>query len=90
MKPWDRLQWGIVLAGSRKDDPPTLVGRTWARDLGGEPHKGEPTRALLFCTRRQAREWCDTTNAGWRSKPDLIVSRWRVRPIRVRELVAPC
>jgi len=66
-----------------------LIGGLWAADLGGEPYAGEPTRALLFCTRQQARAWCADTMSKWRDgrQRDDIVASWTVRPVRVRETV---
>jgi hypothetical protein len=83
---WDRRLWGVVFSGSIPGDKPTLIGVLWAADLGGKPYPGEPTRALLFCNRQQARSWCADTMAKW-SVGDSIVRRWRVRPVRVREMV---
>lgn len=86
---WDRLLWGVQFTGTLDDDAPMLIGGLWATDLGGKPYQGEPTRALLFCTRQQARDWCAETLRKWRDgrQPDDIVSRWMVRPVRVRETV---
>lgn len=83
---WDRRLWGVVFSGSIPGGKPTLIGGLWAADLGGKPYPGEPTRALLFCNRQQARSWCADTMAKW-SVGDSIVRRWRVRPVRVREMV---
>lgn len=83
---WDRRLWGVEFSGSRTDDAPMLIGRLWALDLGGNPYHGEPTRALLFCTRQHARTWCAETMLKWRDGGD-IVRRWLVRPVRVRETV---
>lgn len=85
---WDRLLWGVQFTGSSTKDQ-MLIGGLWAADLGGAPYLGEPTRALLFCTRQQARDWCAQKMSRWRDhrQPDDIVTRWRVRPVRVRETV---
>ena len=86
---WDRPLWGVVFSSRPADREAMLIGRLWATDLGGIPYAGEPTRALLFCTRRQAREWCAETMRKWRDgrQRDDIVTRWTVRPVRVRETV---
>lgn len=83
---WNRLLWGVEFTGSR-DEPPKLIGDLWSPNRG-VPHAGEPTRALLFCTRAQARVWCVERSLRWggRERND-IVSRWRLRPVRVRETV---
>ena len=86
---WNRLLWGVVFTTGPADREPMLIGGLWAADLGGEPYAGEPTRALLFCTRQQARAWCADTMRKWRDgrQRDDIVARWTVRPVRVRETV---
>ena len=86
---WNRLLWGVEFTGSRPDDEPMLIGAMWATDVRGEPYPGEPSRALLFSARAQARAWCAGTLRKWRDgrSPDDIVSKWRVRPVRVRETV---
>ena len=90
VKRWDRLLWGVEFRGGHAADPPMLIGNLWARDVGGgDPYPGEPTRALLFCTRLQARHWCAETMRKWRDgrQRDDSVARWIVRPVRVRETV---
>lgn len=86
---WNRLLWGVVFSSGPADREAMLIGGLWATDLGGTPYAGEPTRALLFCTRKQAREWCAETMRKWRDgrQRDDIVARWTVRPVRVRETV---
>lgn len=87
---WDRLLWGIVFQ-SHKGDEPRLIGWLWASNLGGTPYEGEPTRALLFTSRKAARDWCADTMRKWREnrQQDDSVWAWRVRPVRVRESVTP-
>lgn len=85
----DRLLWGVEFRRSFDDDHPMLIGSLWGRDMRGDPYPGEPTRALLFLTRARARAWCADTMQNWRDgrQRDDIVSRWIVRPVRVRETV---
>lgn len=87
VRSWDRLLWGVQFTGSMADDEPMLIGNLWAYDFGGQPYHGEPTRALLFCTRAQARAWCSDTMRKWSDgrQRDDTVRRWAVRPVRVRE-----
>ena len=89
---WDRMLWGIEFSGSAHDEEPMLIGTLWASDIDRNPYPGEPTRALLFCSRKEARAWCAKEMAEWREgrRPDDIVMRWRVRPVRVRETVQVC
>ena len=84
---WDRMLWGVHFTGANKDDSPMLIGDLWATDLGHSTYPGEPTRALLFCTRAQARAWCVETLLKWRNgrQCDSSVRRWMVKPVCVRE-----
>ena len=81
---WNRLLWGVEFIGRNGDR--ILIGENWSDTRNATRHDGEPTRALLFCARAQARKWCADKNSKWRSH-DSIVSKWRVRPVRVRETV---
>lgn len=89
-RPWCHTQWGVEFTNSRAEA--LLLGSLWdagefARWQRGDMRASEPTRALLFCRRAQAREWCAAKNAEWREHSDAIVKAWRVRPVRVRETV---
>jgi hypothetical protein len=84
---WDRILWGVEFNSHFRDDPPVLLGKAWAplyTSTAGLP--GEPTRALLFSTRKQARDWCRDRNRGWAERNDSC-SKWRVKPVRVHETV---
>lgn len=71
---WNRLLWGVVRKGNHLT-PDYLIGNLWCgRYHMRESLPGEPTRALLFCTRAQAREWCMEHGPQF-------------RPVRVRESV---
>ena len=80
---WNKKLWGVEFSSPRSK--PTLVGRSWYLPQT-EPYKGEPTRALLFCTRATAREWCRITQAKYASRAD-VCKDWRFRPVRVTEKV---
>ena len=80
-KHWDRLLWGVVLH-SQAD--PMLLSALWHEAEFGE-YEGEPSRALLFCTRAQVRAWCKKWNAKETAYGTSV--RWRVSPVRVRETV---
>ena len=77
---WDRVLWGVELRVRDKDDPPMILGSRWHFN-GRLGHDGEPTRALLFCTRTQARDWCRKRNEA-----DAYLN-WKYTPIKVRERV---
>jgi hypothetical protein len=86
---WHRLLWGVVFESVVGDHDAMLIGSLWADDLKSIRYDGEPTRALLFCTRAQARTWCAKKMAGWRegrTASDRVMTR-RVRAVRVRETV---
>lgn len=75
---WDRLLWGVEFRSGGAVEVPMIIGNLWARDFGGEPYPGEPTRPLLFCTRAQARTWCAETLRKWRYNrhAEDSVMRW--------------
>ena len=80
---WDRILWGVEFRGRDKEEPPIILGTLWH----DQPHRryfheDEPTRALLFCTRKQARDWCRQSN-----ERDGHLD-WKYTPIKVRERVA--
>lgn len=82
-RPWNRRLWGIAFYGGDKGDTPMLIGTAWDK-IRERAYVGEPARALLFRTRRQAREWCRNQNQKWIHRQDIL-SKWRVRPVRVQE-----
>ncbi len=79
---WNRLLWAIEFSSPR--ERPMLIGRTW--DYGPKHHADEPSRALLFTTRRAARGWCAREHAQYAGRTDYCAD-WRFRPVRVRETV---
>lgn len=85
--PWRRKFWGVEFCNSRGEVH--LLCTLWGK--GGRDqasYTGEPARALLFCTRAQAREWCAARRAGYANYPDHHVCRaWRWRVVRVLETV---
>lgn len=76
--PWDRKLWGIVFLATRPRDRPILIGGAWHVSGQVKSYQGEPTRALVFQTRSDARDWVKT-RAGWGAE--------RYRVVRVREIV---
>ena len=82
-----RLQWGVVaiLPNGRRLGP---LYTSWHR-IASAPgcaayiYPGEPTRALVWTTRRQAQAWCREEE---RYQRDCDVQRpCRFRVVRVRE-----
>lgn len=72
--------------GSIEDDKPMLLGSTW-HELGRVvKYMGEPTRALLFQTREDARAWCRDKMRRYAGRSDCC-GQWRFRPVRVIETV---
>jgi len=83
---WNRRFWGVEFKGSMKDNKPSLLGSSW-RDFGKVvPHTDEPTRVMLFTTRRAARQWCREKHQRYADRQDCCAD-WRFRPIRVQEIV---
>jgi hypothetical protein len=86
---WNKRLWGVLFTGSMKYEEPMLLGATWHKGARPSFYAGEPTRALLFCTRHAARTWCAEKMKEWqygRQSGDLVLL-WRVRPVRVVERV---
>ena len=85
---WDRLLWGVTCSGGDARDAQQLLGTGWDRTGWPGHHPDEPTRALLFCTRAQARAWCAAKMASYADRPAGDICRqWRFAPVRVRERV---
>jgi len=82
---WNRRLWGIEFRGADKE--PMLIGLVWL-DHKPNLYQGEPTRALLFMTRKQARTYCANQRARYKARTDSL-RLWRFRPIRVQEIVKP-
>jgi hypothetical protein len=80
---WDNKRWAVEFTGA--DGTKMIIGRAWA-SFRHDPYEGEPRRALLFCTRDQAREWCRGKLAEYAGREDYC-SEWRFRPVMVRETV---
>lgn len=84
LKAWSRPLWGICFTD--KDGRQSLIGEGWAAHrLVGAPDA--PLRALLFCNRSAARDWCRDKMQKWTG--DEVTANWRVRPVRVVESVTP-
>ena len=82
---WNRLLWGVELF-AKKGEAFCLCGTAWMSPPPQSAYDGEPTRGLLFMTRKQAREWCKEKQAGYAERSDEC-AKWRFRPVRVREKV---
>lgn len=85
---WRKALWGVEFKGSIKDDKPMLLGDQWHETVrrGREFYDEEPTRALLFRTRRAARAWCKGEMEKYAGRDDCCAA-WRYRPVRVIETV---
>lgn len=82
---WRKELWAVEFTESIKDDSPMLLGRGW---YAAEPifYPGEPSRALLFTTRTEARKWCRSQLLKYAGRTDCCAD-WRFRPVRVVETV---
>lgn len=81
---WDRMLWGVEFSSPRSTS--YLIGRLWLASWSSQ-YRGEPAQALLFTTRKLAREWCAMKMAEYSGR-DGPVSEWNFRPVRVREVVS--
>lgn len=81
---WERQLWAIEFSSS--DWEPFLIGSLWLRPMAKPQYEGEPYRALLFCTRKLARDWCRERMKEYENRPDPV-RKWRFRPVRVWETV---
>ena len=82
---WNRKLWGVQLTVSDKST--RLIGQSWDH-IHVCRHDGEPPRAMLFETRRQARMWCKAKHAQYADRPVYDLCReWRFRAVRVVETV---
>ncbi len=76
---WDRRLWGVHYIGM--DGHRILIGSLWHSRPATKAYEGEPTRALLFQTRQDARDWC-------RNKARTATGlTCRFVPVSVRETV---
>ena len=83
VRPWRKLLWAVETYSPLSR--PHLIGRLW-HDSTPKPYDGEPTRALLFCTRKDARAYCRAEHDKYRGRQDCCAD-WRFRPVRVLETV---
>ena len=83
---WVKNLWGVEFTGSMPGDTPTLLGQAWMNPRPKSQYDGEPTRAMLFCTRKQARAWCRVKMAEYAGRDDCC-GKWKFRPVRVAETV---
>jgi len=83
---WHEKLWGIEFRSS-PDGEKMLLGRIW-HSTKIISYDGEPTRALVFCTRKAARAWCRNKMNAYKGQ-EGVCRKWRFRPIRVIETVTP-
>jgi hypothetical protein len=61
-----------------------ILGTQWHK-LEPRRYPGEPTRALLFTTRKAASEWARQARLKHaKHSPD-----WKFKPVRIRETLTP-
>jgi hypothetical protein len=85
-KKWARYFWGIEFSEKKDGSSRMLIGGGWHPD-NNPRYVGEPSRPILFTSRYLARQWCDTKNDQF-SKGVWKDLNWKVRPVRVREVVS--
>ncbi len=80
-RPWNRKLWAVECSAERCET--VIIGKAWHIIKDGD-YPGEPTKCLLFVTRKDARQWCmEATKKHSKHSP-----HWRFRAVRVRETVA--
>ena len=81
---WNRKLWGVEFSDKSSDEP-VLLGSLW-RTEKSIPYPDEPTRKMLFVTRKAARKWCKDQMQKYSNRTDCCKD-WKFRPVRVREQV---
>ena len=82
---WHRRLWGVEFFHLRSQ-PPMLLGQGWDTPDHAD-YPGEPTHALLFTTRAQARTWCTAKQLTYVGRTDGC-GAWRFRAVPVWERVS--
>ncbi len=80
-KAWNRELWGIEFKS--KETPPMLIGGGWHEAMIRPRYPGEPSRAVLFTSRRLAREWCEAKQKTY----NVNLPDWKLRVVKVLEVV---
>lgn len=80
---WIRELWGVTFRS--RDNKPTLIGGLWEPKMFPR-YENEPSRTLLFCTRRFAKKWCLEENAQYRKRGGDS-KYWHFSPVKVIEIV---
>jgi len=83
VRAWDRLLWAVAFK-SPGTNQPFLVGESW-HAVRLAAYVDEPTRALLFRTRRTAREWAKAKTLDSKRHS----TGWKLWAVRVRETLFP-
>lgn len=81
---WDHKHWGVEFRSSMKDERPLLLSNLWRKDKA-IPYPDEPTRPMLFTTRRAARKWRKEKMDSYSTRKDCC-AEWKFKVIRVREI----
>lgn len=79
----ERVFWGVSFTNAKGERIEPLFG-SWHDSMLTPRYDGEPSRAVLFRTRAQAREWCRAERARYEGRQDCCV-KWRFTPVRVTE-----
>lgn len=83
LEPMNRLLWAAEFSSPFTDA--RLLFTAWNKTSLPQ-YEGEPSRVMLFNTRKEARAWCKAKNEMYGARQDLCRD-WRFRPVRVRETV---
>jgi hypothetical protein len=86
---WNRQLWAVEMRSPLSRRERMIIGVAWHavtwHAVALPAYEGEPSRCLLFQTRRQARAWCVAATLQYAKHS----KGWRFRPVRVRETVMP-
>jgi hypothetical protein len=80
---WNRALWAVEMRSKLSRPEGMLIGDTW-HSVTPRKYEGEPSRSLLFQTRKQAREWCAAKTIECKRHS----SDWKFKPVRVRETLS--
>lgn len=75
-KSWSHQYWGVLLLSDGKE--PILISGSWHPKIK-YTYEGEPSRPVLFTTRKLARIWCKELNEMCKH-----VSIWKFKVVKVK------
>jgi len=80
--PWDYLRWAVKMSSKSCCPEGMLIGTAWHK-VTPALYEGAPSRALLFNSRKQARDWCRAKTIECAKHS----TDWKYTAVRVRETI---